>query len=381
MRTPPRDAGAPTAAPLPVGATFGIEEEYHLVDPDTFALRSRPELSAGALRGAAGPHLRPEMLTSQLEAATDVCTDLAGARAAVVAVRREAATAAASCGVAIMATSTHPTATLDEARLLARERYDRLVERFGVVVRAFNLCGCHVHVSVPDLPTAVAIMAHARPYLPVLAALTGSSPFHEGADTGYESFRLAWLSLWQQGGPPPHFGSADEYVDSVRQLLAMGIVDEPGQLLWELRPSSRYPTLEFRIADVCTAVDDVVLFAAIVRSLTRTLGRRATDGQRAPVVSDAVLRGARWRSARHGLTDTLWHPGRAELVPADVAVRDLLTELRPDLEAHDEWSIVAGLAERLLVRGTSARRQRACFSATGDMSAVLRDAVELTAAP
>ncbi|SHF73688.1 carboxylate-amine ligase [Jatrophihabitans endophyticus] len=373
----PVTPGGDAAAPL--GATLGIEEEYHLVDPTTFTLQNRPELSTRALDGRAGPHLRPEMLTSQLEAASDVCTTLAEARAAVVAMRQEATRAAASTGATILATSTHPSATLAEIELMARERYDRLTDRFGPVVRAVNLCGCHVHVAVPDLELAVRIMAHARPSLPLLGALTGSSPFHEGADTGYESFRVAWLSLWQQGGPPPQLDSAEDYLATVDQLLDVGLVDEPSQLLWDLRPSSRYPTLEFRMADVCPVVDDVVLFAAVVRSLVRTLGARIAGGVPALRVSDPVLRGWRWRAARHGLRDRLWSPARCGLVPARVAVDDLLAELRDDLAAHDELATVTDLGAGLLDRGTSARRQRACHDRSGDLGEVVRDAVAVTA--
>jgi carboxylate-amine ligase len=361
------------------GATFGIEEEYHLVDPDTFALRAIPALSARAFDGALGPRLRPEMLTSQLEAASEVCSDLDAVRAAVVAMRAEAAAAAAGEDATILATSTHPIAALDEIQLMGRDRYERLIDRFGAVVRAFNLCGCHVHVSVPDLDSAVAVMTHARPYLPLLSALTGSSPFHDGIDTGYESFRIAWLSLWQQGGPPPHLETGQDYLDTLDQLVAAGLVDEPSEVLWELRPSARYPTIEFRVADVCTDVDDAVLFAAVVRALVRTLAARLLAGTPAPVISDAVLRAARWRAARYGLTDSLWDPTVRKLVAAPVAVKALLAELRPALQHFGDEPLVADLAARLLERGTSAQRQRQQYGATGDLHDVIRDAVELTA--
>ena len=361
------------------GATFGIEEEYHLVDAQTLALRPIPALAARALDGQLGSRLRPEMLTSQLEAATEVCTDLDGARSAIVAMRAEAAAAAAPEGAAILATSTHPVATLDEIDIMQRDRYERLTQRFGGVVRAFNLCGCHVHVSVPDLDSAVAVMAHARPYLPLLSALTASSPFHAGADTGYESFRIAWLSLWQQGGPPPQVETSAAYLDTVDQIIATGLVDEPSELLWELRPSTRYPTLEFRVADVCTDLDDALLFAAVVRALVRTLGKRVLDGIAAPTISDAVLRAARWRAARYGLTGSLWDPAAQRLVPAANALAALLDELRPAMQHFGDAATVSQLAVRLLDRGTSAQRQRECHAATGDLHAVLRDAVGLTA--
>jgi gamma-glutamyl:cysteine ligase YbdK (ATP-grasp superfamily) len=245
-------------------------------------------------------------------------------------------------------------------------------------VRELNLTGCHVHVSVPDLPTAVAIMSHARPYLPVLAALTASSPFYEKRDTGYESARLAWLGLWPQGGPPPRLESAEEYRTTVEQLTAVGLIEEPTALLWEVRPSARYPTLEFRIGDMCTEVDDAVLHAALVRSLVRSLAVRVARGEPSPTVSDSVLRAARWRAARYGLAGRLWSPSRGALVPGAQAVTELLAELRSDLDEHDEYCLVEQLWAQLRSRGTAAARQRRMFAATGSLTAVLRWALQVT---
>ena len=360
----------------PIGATLGVEEEYHLVDPDTWQLVRCPDLIDSLVPG--GP-LRAEMLSSQLEAVTAPCTSLAELRIAIAGARRDAAAAAQQYGATVLATSTHPFAGLDEIEVLPRPRYERLVDRFGVVVHQLNLTGCHVHVSVPDLDTAVHIVTRARPYLPLLLALTASSPFHAGQDSGYESFRVAWLSLWSQGGPPPHLRDAQHYHETVGQLVDLGLVEDATNLLWEARPSVKYPTVEFRIADMCTDLDDAVLYAGLVRSLVRTLGERVRAGAPAEEVSDAVLRGARWRAARFGLTDSLWSPARRALVPAATAVDDLLAELRPDLECSGEAELLGRLAGRLLDAGTSARRQRDEFARTGSLKDVARWAAELTA--
>jgi YbdK family carboxylate-amine ligase len=373
------DAVVPRAGAGRVGETLGVEEEYHLVDPDTFALLNRPELSSRAVAEQAGKHLHAEMLTSQLEAATAVCVGLDDVRRELVAMRREAADAAAHHGAVLLATSTHPFAPLHGIEVMARPRYDRLVRRFGAVTQ-MNVGGCHVHVGVPDLETAVAIMTHARPYLPTLAALTGSSPFHEATDTGYASFRLACLDHWPQGGPPPVLRSAQQYVETVEQLIGVGLIDDASTLLWELRPSSRYPTLEFRVADICTELDDALLLAALVRSLVRTLGRRVAAGVAPREMSDAVLRGARWRAARFGLEEQLWSPRRSALLPARSVVDELLTELRPDLEQHDEYASVCDLISALMSRGTSSTRQRKVFAESGDLTVVARDAVARTMA-
>jgi carboxylate-amine ligase len=359
----------------PIGETLGVEEEYHLVEPGSFALAHRPELVTRVADAGTEGRLRAEMLTSQLEATTEVCTTLDEVRATLVAARSEATAVAHAENALLLGTSTHPFAGVSEIEVLARPRYARLVERFGAVVGQFNLVGCHVHVGVPDLDTAVAVMTRARPYLPLLAALTGSSPFHDGYDTGWNSYRLALLAMWPQGGMPPALGSAAEYSALVDELQGAGLVDDASTLLWELRPSVRYPTLEFRIADMCPSLDDAVLYAGLVRSLVRTLGSRTE----LPTVPDAVLRAARWRAARYGLGERLWSPSRRELVPAPVALDELWAELRPDLEEHGEAGVVGDLLDQLRSHGTSADRQRRAFAATGSLHDVARAGVELTA--
>jgi carboxylate-amine ligase len=308
-----------------------------------------------------------------------VCAELADVRVAIAAMRRDAAQAAAEHDAALLATSTHPLASLAQVDVADGPRYARLVQRFAGVVGQFNLCGGHVHVAIPSLQVAVAVMNHARLYLPALAALTGSSPFHEATDTGYESVRLARLALWPQGGPPPVLASADEYLSLVAQLTETGLIDEPSELLWELRPSARYPTLEFRVADMCPDIDDVVLHAGLVRSLVRTLIKRVADGVPAPSVPDSVLIAARWRAARYGLTGSLWSVRRSALAPAVIIVEELWQELEPDLAAHGEDHQLRGLLQQVLQRGTSATRQRRVFAETGSLFDVVNDGVLRTA--
>jgi carboxylate-amine ligase len=352
-----------------------VEEEYHLVAADTFELANRPQLAGRVLAAGDATLLKPEMLTSQLEAASPVCSTLDELHPTLLAMRAEAAAAAADEEAVLLATSSHPFAPLSDIEVMARPRYGVLLERFGSVVGQLNLCGCHVHVSVPDLDTAVQVMTLARPYLPLLAAITASSPYHEGIDTGYDTYRLAQLSLWPQGGPPPPLESGADYLDTIERLVAMGLVDDASAVLWELRPSLRYPTLEFRIADMCPDVLDVVLYAAVARSLVRTLVTRAP----APSLSDPELRAARWQAARYGLSGRLWSPARGEAVAARVALEDLMAELRPDLDEHGEVDVVEELMSRLLRQGNAASRQREVFAASGNVRDVAAAMVRLTA--
>jgi carboxylate-amine ligase len=366
-----RDAASAAA----IGETLGVEEEYHLVDPLTWQLAGRPNLLAQV---ADHSHLQPEMRTSQLEIATDICHTLAEVRTALGRARLEAARVAASAGAAILAAGTHPSAPRDAQPILATDRYDAMLHRFGAVAREQNICGCHVHVGVPDEDTAAAVLTHMRPYLPLLTAMTCSSPFQGGADTGYQSFRSQWWSLWPVAGPPPALADAADYQRAVAELVSTGAIDDASTIYWDARISSRYPTVEFRMADVCTRIDDALLYAALVRSLVRTVGRRISAGEAPLPVSDGTLRAARWRAARFGLVGDLWWPRRRALVPAAVAVAGLLDELRPDLEAHGEDDIVRPLVADLLARGTSAARQRELYAETGDFTEVVRALAEET---
>jgi carboxylate-amine ligase len=209
-------------------------------------------------------------------------------------------------------------------------------------------------------------MDRTRPYLHVLLAMTGSSPFHDGLDTGHDSFRTLWWSRFPMTGPPEYLGSAERYREVVAGMVASGLVADGSHVYWDVRPSSHLPTLEFRLADVCTEVDDVVLHAALARSLVRVLAARAERGEPCPRPRPELLRAARWRAARYGLDGQLFDPLTCEVVPARVAVRRLLAELQDDLRDHDEWSVVVELVERLFERGTSASRQRRTWLRTGD---------------
>ena len=357
------------------GATVGVEEEFHLVDPDTLALTPSARVAAAALAGEAGEHVHTEIVSTQLETSTGVCTTLAELRAQLTATRAEAAAAAAHDGLALLAASTHPFSTWREQRLTAAPRYRDMVQRWAALADRQDICGCHVHVGVPDVGTAVAVTDRARPYLPVLLAMTGSSPFHDGADTGYESWRTVWWSHWPNAGPPEPLGSAERFREVLDGLVRSGVVVDGRHLYWDVRPSVRWPTVEFRLADVCTDLDAAVLHAALVRSLVRVLTGRAERGEPAPEVRPELLRAARWRAARDGLGGELFDPVRGETTGARHAVEALVTELTDDLRAHGEEDDVASLLGRLWERGTSAARQRATWARTGDRRAVAAEVV------
>ncbi|RZS87163.1 carboxylate-amine ligase [Motilibacter rhizosphaerae] len=354
-----------------VGATFGVEEEFHVVDATSLAPLDSPGLAEDLQQGRWGSTVHPEISTAQIEVTTGVCTSLEQVRREVLAGRAAARAACAEHGAAPLPASTHPELHWEDQRLTGQARYLDLFDRWGPMALQQTICGCHVHVGVPDLDTAVAVMDRVRPWLPVLVALTGSSPFHEGADTGHESWRTTWWSRWPISGPPELLGDAEGYRRAVEELVGAGVVDDAHGLYWDVRPSARYPTLEFRVGDVCTRVDDVVLHAALCGSLTRVLAAHAREGRPVPQLRPELARAARWTAARHGLRGPLLDPLAGVPVAPDTAVGALLALLRDDLEDHGTWPEVEATTTALLARGTSAAAQRERVRRTGS----LREAV------
>jgi carboxylate-amine ligase len=356
--------------------TLGVEEEYHLVDADTFALRNAPVVVDDA-QSRMGAGVQPELAATQLEIASPVCHTLAEVRAALRVARTGADAAARRHGCRILAAGTHPSGTWKEQRLTLKPRYLALLERWGVLALQQGISGCHVHVAVHDPELGIAVLNRVRPYLSTLLALTASSPMWEGIDTGYSSYRTQWFGRWPTSGPPEPLRDRAEFDALVAELVELDVIDDASHLYWDVRPSVRHPTLEFRVADVCPRLDDAVLYAGLARSLVRTAAARARAGAGPMVVRGEVLRAAQWRAARYGLTGALWHPGVRTLRPAAEVARYLLDVLRPDLTDHGEWDEISALAENLLARGTSADRQRRLLADThGDLFTLTATLVE-----
>ncbi|MFN2522791.1 MAG: glutamate--cysteine ligase [Mycobacteriales bacterium] len=361
------------------GATLGVEEEYHLVDAETYELADMPEVVTAAV-AVLGDEAQGEISTSQLEIATPVCTSLAQVRVHLARIRRVADDAARQQGCRILAAGTHPTGTWHEQRLTIGERYLSLFERWGLLALQQMITGCHVHVSVASPELAVRTMDFLRPDLPVLLALSGSSPYWEGVDTGYASYRTQWFGRWPVTGMPDAFGSKAAYDELVTDLVTAGMIDDASHLYWDVRPSTKFPTLEVRVADTCPSLDDVVLHAALARSLVRTAAAAAERDEQLPPVRGEVVRAARWRAARFGLEECLLDTQAHQLRPAEDVVRDLLARLRPDLEELGDWDEVSALMDQALARGTSAKRQREVAEKNGgDLSAVTAALVAETA--
>jgi glutamate---cysteine ligase / carboxylate-amine ligase len=338
---------------------------------------------AGRVLPAAEPELgdraQPELYRSQVEMNTPVCATLAEVRDAVRRGRRALAGAAERQGLRLAAAGTHPFSHWRDQAVTDKTRYHNLAEDYRQVFREQVVFGCHVHVGIEDREAAIRTMNRVRPWLPVLLALSGSSPYWLGADTGYASYRTEVWNRWPMAGMPQAFASRAEYDALVETLMATGSVREPTKLYWDVRPSAHLDTLEFRVADVCMAADEAVMVAGLTRALARTCHDAAARGDPDPAPRPELLRAAKWRAARHGLGADLVDVLERRAVPAAELVGRFLAEIRPALEAAGDLEEVTGLVEATLARGTGAARQRAVFERTGRLETVVDLVIEETA--
>lgn len=377
----PRAPGGLPADLAGVGETIGVEEEFHVLDPDSGRLAA---VDAGSLTppaGAAGePVAEPELARSVVETASTVCRTLPELRADLARRRAALRSAVAEQGLRVVAAGTVPDAGARTVGIYPDDRYRYLAREYQQIAREQLVCACQVQVAVPDRDLAVAIAGRIRGWLPVLLALSVSSPFFGNHDTGYASYRTVLWSRWPTAGPPPAFDSAAEYDELVQALIRTGTIADAGMIYHDVRPSARYPTVEIRVADACPLLDDVVLLAALGRALVRTAAAEIAAGVPAAPVPTELLRAATWRAARSGLDAELVDPGRADAVPATAQVDRLLAHLEPALAAHGELTTVHTALAAVRTRGTSTERQRAAFARRGRLTDVVDELVEETAA-
>jgi glutamate---cysteine ligase / carboxylate-amine ligase len=332
-----------------------------------------------AARPELGDRVQPELYRSQVEMNTPVCATLGEVRDAVRRGRRALAEAAEGEGLRLAAAGTHPFSHWGDQTVTEKTRYRNLAQDYRQVFREQVVFGCHVHVGIEDREAAIQTMNRVRPWLPVLLALSANSPYWLGADTGYASYRTEVWNRWPMAGMPQAFASRAEYDRLVETLMATGSVREPTKLYWDVRPSARQETLEFRVADVCMGVDEAVMVAGLARALALVCHDAAARGEPDPAPRPELLRAAKWRAARHGLDADLVDAAAGRARPAAEMVRLFLDRVRPGLEAAGDLEEVTELVEATVARGTGAARQRAVFERTGSLEAVVDLVVEATA--
>jgi carboxylate-amine ligase len=253
-----------------------------------------------------------------------------------------------------------------------------MAERFGAISQESGLCGCHVHVGVPDRETAVQVSNHLRPWLPLILAMTANSPIYAGVDTGHGSWRSIRFARWPSTGPTPYFDGVEHYDRTVQQLITAGALLDEGMVYWYARPSRLYPTIEVRVSDACPTVDDTVLIAALVRGLVATAIEDAAASVPAPPVPESLLSAAHWRAAHDGLDGALVQLPSGSVRPAWDLVAELLAKVGPALARHGDLALVEQGLAVLRQRGTGASRQRRVHERTGDIRAVIADLVAQT---
>jgi len=359
-------AGRPVeVGPLPELLTVGVEEEFLLVEPET----GRVAPAVDEVYRHVPPQLREqvqhEYLTTQIEIGSAPVVGLDALGRSLAALRTALADAAERAGVRLVAVGTAPIGGAPPAPIVDNPRFHRMVERFGALSTDPGLNGLHVHVGIPDRDTGVHVLNHLRQWMPLFAAAAANSPFFNGQDTGYASWRALLWNMWPSVGPTPYLASAAEYDETVRRLIDTGAMIDEGQNYWFARLSSHLPTVELRIGDVCPTVDDSILLAALARALVATLLEDVGAGREAPPVPHQLLTAAHWRAAHDGLEGLGVDPSSGQAVPAWRLMRRLVDMVSPALERHGDLALVTLLLGRLRAHGCGAARQRAVAARDG----------------
>ncbi|QGN47074.1 carboxylate-amine ligase [Micromonospora sp. WMMD558] len=357
--------------------TVGVEEEFLLVDPHTGVAVPAVDLVMEQVPPELRGQVEREFQTSQIEIGSPPGLELRSIRHSLGVLRGALADAAERAGVRLLAIGTGP-ADGPVPPVVDKPRFDRMIERFRLLVPGPGNNGMHVHVGVPDGETGVQVLNHVRPWLPVLHAVTANSPFARGADTGYASWRSVEWERWPSVAPTPFLESHEHYERLIRQLIASGVMLDEGMLYWYARLSAKYPTVEIRIGDVCPSVDDAVLVAALVRALVATAMADIAAGRPAIRTDHHLLVAAHWRAAHDGLEGEGVDPTDGELRPAWDLLDQLVDQLRPALQRHGDLAEVTDLLGELRRHGSGAARQRAVFARTGKLTDVVEDVARQT---
>jgi carboxylate-amine ligase len=342
--------------------TLGIEEEYLLVDVETCALVDVPDALMQDCARELGDQVSPEFLACQIEVGTGVCATIAEARADLGRLRRTIAECAAQYGMAPLAVSCHPFADWHTRKHTEKQRYNDLARDLAGVVRRMLICGMHVHVGLPDDDLRIDIMRQITYFLPHMLALSTSSPYWGGQDTGLSSYRLTIFDNLPRTGLPPDFVSHGEYRRSVDMIIKAGLIEDTTKIWWDIRPSHRFPTLEARICDVMPLMEHALTVAALVQSLTRMLVELRRRNQRWRIYDRFLIAENRWRAQRYGTREGLLDIGQGALVPVPQLVAELIELLEADAMVLGCLNELRG-AQDILAVGTSAERQRAVHAA------------------
>jgi glutamate---cysteine ligase / carboxylate-amine ligase len=357
--------------------TLGIEEEFQIVDPQTRELRSHVSEFLAEGKMLLGEQIKPEMIQSMVEVGTGICKNIQEARADITRLRSIISGLAGKTGLAIVAASTHPFSHWQDQKIYDDERYALLVQELQTVARSLLIFGLHVHVGVEDLERRIHIMNAARYFLPHVLALTTSSPFWMGHNTGLKSYRTEVFKQFPRTDIPDHFDSYANFQRYVDLLIKTQCINDGKKIWWDLRPHPVFPTLEFRICDIPTRVDDTVAIAALFQAIVAKLTTLIEKNLGFRLYRRMLIQENKWRAVRWGIDGKMIDFGKQKEVPT----RDLILEL---LEFVDDVVDVLGSRKEIehihtiLERRTSAEEQLRVFEETKDLKAVVDRLIELT---
>ncbi|MDV3129892.1 glutamate--cysteine ligase [Mycobacterium sp. 21AC1] len=359
--------------------TVGVEEEFLLVDPQHGEPVAR-NTAVAEYADARGIHLQLELTSCQVETTTDVMSSSSALREELSRLRRVATDAAEANGARLLAAGLPPTVP-HTFPVTDTARYRRIADRFGMIAHEQGICGCHVHVAVPDREAAIDVSNRIRPWLHLLLALTANSAIYRNTDSGYASFRSMLWARWPSAGPPPHFDSAADYDAAVHTLLQSGAALDAGMIYWDVRPSSNFPTVEVRVADVPATVAETVLLATLIRAGVMTALRARENDDPTPRLTDSAVRAAHWKSAHDGLDGhsiDLVHGNATG--PTEMLLAKLVNQVRPALEELGDYDMVREELARIVKQGNGAMRQRRAWQRRGEVADVIAELAEATVA-
>ena len=357
---------------------LGVEEEFQIVDPATGELKAHIEELLPRGRELLGEQIKPEMLQSMVEVTTTVCEDVGEVRAEIVRLRSTISGLARQQGLRIVAAGTHPFSHWQTQDTTDHERYHLLEEDLQDVVRSILIFGLHVHIGMPDRQTLIEIMNEVRYFLPHILALSTSSPFWLGRETGLKSYRTIVWSQFPRTGIPEQFGSWEEYENFVNLLVQTNCIDDGKKIWWDVRPHPAYNTLEFRVCDMPVTADETIALAALFQAICVRLHglRRKNLGYR--IYPRNLIQENKWRASRYGLDGSMIDFGKRSEVPTRELMGELLDFVDPVLDELGSRSELQTI-RRIVAEGTGADRQLAVYRETGSMKEVVDHLIAETA--
>jgi carboxylate-amine ligase len=357
--------------------TLGIEEEFQIVDPLTRELKSHVSEMLEEGRMILGEQVKPEMMQAQVEVGTGICRDISEARADISRLRSIVSKLAHKQNLRIIAASTHPISKWTEQQIFDDPHYMLLIEELQIVARSLLIFGLHVHVGIEDRERQIHIMNAARYFLPHVLALSTSSPFWLGVNSGLKSYRSEVFKKFPRTDIPDHFGSYTAFEQYVKMLLDTKSISNPKKIWWDVRPHPYFPTLEFRVCDIPTRVDDTIAIAALFQAIVCKLDRLIERNLGFRLYRRMLIQENKWRAVRYGLEGNMIDFGKQKEVPTRDLIRELLDfvdDVLDDLGSRKEVEHV----HTILERGTSADEQLKVFGETSDLKAVVDRLIERT---